>query len=193
MNKLKKITLITLLSLLILTCLMIALSPYGNKDGSECKLVIHTVKINASADSVFHFLGNSNNAKRWSVYVNHITPLNSDSVADGQPGSTRRCFQNANEQGIQWDELITVVEPGKRRQLTIYNMQNFSMQANNLATEQLYEAVDNNTCKLSFTLFYCNAEPTLFESLKTYFAAYIVKNIYQKNMENIKRIVETGK
>lgn len=171
---------------------MIVFSPFGNKKDFSYKLVLNTVEINAPVDSVYRFLGHSSNAAKWSVFVNHIIPLNNNEVPDGKAGSRRRCFQNADEKGLQWDELITVVEPLKRRQLTIYNMQGFQLQADNLATEQLYDSIAPQKTKLSFTLFYKDAEPSLGDLLKTYYAAYKVKSIYEKNMANIKRIVETG-
>lgn len=171
----------------------IIFSPYGNQEGFSYKLIKSTVEINAPADSVFRFLGNSENAAKWSVFVDHISPLNPDSFADDQPGLRRRCFCREDETGTQWDELITAVIPNKKRQLSIYNMKDFSMTAQHLATEQLYEVIEGNKCRLSLTLFYMNNSPTLWESLKTYIAAYKVKKIFDGNLENIKRIAETGK
>lgn len=63
----------------IMVCLV---NVYGKKGGFDYKLISHTVEINAPADSVFKFLGNSANAHRWSVFVDHISPLNSDVVKD---------------------------------------------------------------------------------------------------------------
>jgi uncharacterized protein YndB with AHSA1/START domain len=173
--------------------LMIAFSPYGSQEGFPYKLVKCTVEINAPVDSVFKFLGNSKNASRWSVYVDHITPLNADSFPDGSVGCRRRCFCNKDETGTQWDELTTERVPDKKRQLTIYNMKDFSMTAENLATEQHYEKTANNKCSLTFTVFFKGEEPGLWDSFKTYIAAYKINSIFEKNMANIKRIVETGK
>lgn len=172
---------------------VIVLSPFGNKKDFNYKLVIHSVEINAPVDSVYHFLGKSSNAAKWSVFVHHIDPLNSDQVPDGKVGCRRRCFKNANEQGLQWDEEITVSDPNRRRQLTIFNMKDFSIRADGLATEQLYEPIAGNKTRLSFTLFYLNEKPTLPALLKTYVSAFKVKRIYRKNMANIKRIIETGR
>jgi hypothetical protein len=169
---------------------LIFFSPYGKQDGFNYKLIISSVEINAPVDSVFSYLGNSANAQDWSVFVDHIVTLNGDSIPDGKPGSRRRAFCNANEQGQRWDELTTVVEPNKRRQLISFDYVDFSMTANGLATEQLYEPLPNGGCKLSFTLFYLSHQPSFIEQLKTYYAAYTVKDIFDKNIANVKKYVE---
>ena len=184
------------ISLLIIVCMfsiIILLSPYGTHRGFSYKVVKHTIEINASVKDVFNFLGNSKNASQWSVFVHHIQPLNADSVQDGKTGSRRRCFCRAYEKGMQWDELITEVIPNKKRQLIIYNLKDFPVTAKNLATEQLYETIDANKCRLTFTVFFKNAKPTLIEKIKMYIAAYEIKTIFKQNMANIKMIVEKEK
>ena len=165
-------------------------SPYGKQEGFSYKLVQHSVIIHAPVDSVFAYLGNSDNARNWSVYVDHIEPLNSTKIADGTVGSTRRCFCFADEKGQRWDERTTVVEQNKRRQLITYNLIDFSMQADGLASEQLYQPIDKNSCKLTFTLFFYDHNPSFFTELKTYLGAYKVKSIFEQNLANIKRILE---
>lgn len=171
---------------------MILLSPFGSNKNFPYKLVIHSVEINAPADSIYSFLGKSSNASKWSVFVNHIVPLNTNEVPDGKVGCKRRCFQHADEKGLQWDEKITVADKNKRRQLTIFNMVDFGMKAEGLATEQIYEPISPTKTKLSFTLFYINNNPSLIDLLKTYFSGFEVKSIYERNMANIKSIIETG-
>ncbi len=173
--------------------LLICFSPYGSHEGYSYKLVKETVVINVPVDSAFRFLGNSDNARRWSVYVDHITTLNGIRTPDGTPGSIRRCFCNKNEKGQRWDELTTIVEPNKRRQLTTFNLVDFSMQANGLASEQRYRKLSDNRCELTFTLFFANHDPGFFDEFKTYFGAYKVQSIFRQNLSNIKRILETGK
>jgi len=165
-------------------------SPYGTHKGFSYKLVQHSVIIHAPVDSVFAYLGNSSNARDWSVYVDHIKPLNTATVADGTIGSTRRCYCHADETGQRWDERTTVVERNKRRQLTTYNLVDFPVQADGLASEQLYERIDEHTCRLTFTLFFADHHPSFFTELKTYLGAYKVKSIFEQNLNNIKRIVE---
>lgn len=192
-SKAKKITLISLTILTIGLATMIITSPFGSHKNFNYKVVIHSIEIDAPVDSVYNFLGKSSNAAKWSVFVSHINPLNLNKVPDGMVGCQRRCFKNKDERGLQWDEEITIAEVNKRRQLTIYNLQGFDMQAEGLATEQIYEPLTPTKTKLSFTLFYLKNNPSLIDLLKTYFAAFEVKNIYERNMANIKKIIETGR
>jgi uncharacterized protein YndB with AHSA1/START domain len=173
--------------------LMIVLSPYGKHEGFPYPLMKTTVEIDAAPDSVFRYLGNSDNARRWSVFVNHINTLNGDSVPDGAVGSRRRAFCNADEQGRQWDELISEVEPGKKRQLELSAFKDFPVTAENMATEQLYEPLDGGRCRLTFTVFFKGPGPSLRETFLMYLASYRIEAIFVANMNNVKRLVETGK
>lgn len=188
----RKIIIISLSLLIIGFTAMIICSPFGCHKDFNYKLVVHSMEINAPADSIYSFLGKSSNASKWSVFVNHIIPLNSNEVPDGRVGCKRRCFKFADEKGLQWDEEIRVADLNKRRRLTIYNMVDFDMKAEGLATEQIYDAISPNITKLSFTLFYINNNPSLLDLFKTYFSAYEIKSIYEKNITNIKNIIETG-
>ncbi|MBC8047136.1 MAG: SRPBCC family protein [Fimbriimonadaceae bacterium] len=189
----KKIIFYIIVSLLLVFILIISLSPFKKYAGETNRIVKHTITIDAPVDSVFNFLGNSDNVALWSVYIDHITPLNSDSIPDGKPGSRRRCFQNANEEGIKWDELITIVEKNKRRQLTIYDTKGFPMMAEPLATEQIYKSMNDNKCELTFTLFFPDEKPSLVEFIKTSLGAYKIKSVYEQNMQNIKTLIEQKK
>ncbi|GEM_PF-573458 len=180
---------------------MIVLSPYGRQEGFPFRLVKTTVEIDAAPDSVFRYLGNSDNARRWSVFVNHINTLNADSVPDGSVGSRRRAFCNADEKGRQWDELVSEVVPGKKRQLELSNYQDFPVTAEHMATDQIYEPLegivekhfkDIGRCRLTFTVFFKGGSSAL-DSFCMYIAAYRIKAIFVANMNNIKRLVETGK
>jgi len=164
-------------------------SPYGNDEKFSYKLMRETVEIAAPIADVYQYLGKSENAKDWSVFVDHITPLNADEVRDGAVGSIRRCFVQADEKGVIWDELTTIVESNKRRQLTIYNLQGFPMTADNLRTEQLYKKISDQETKLTFTVFFAE-NPSLCDHLKMYYAAYQIKSIFTDNMMNIKKFVE---
>lgn len=186
----KRIILSILLILIAGIGSVIYFSPYTNYPGFENKVVKYTVEINASVDSVYRFLGNSGNASRWSVFVDHITPINADSFADGKQGSRRRCFCRADETGRQWDELITIDEPGIRRQLSIYNLQEFPITADHLATEQIYEGINYTGCKLTFIVFFNNADPGWIDQFKLYLAAYKITPIFRSNMNKIKAIME---
>jgi uncharacterized protein YndB with AHSA1/START domain len=163
-------------------------SPYGTHFRFSYPVIVSTVRIEAPAESVFAYLGNSDNAAEWSVFVDHISPINA--VKDGQVGSVRRCFTQADEKGATWDELITEVVLNKKRQLTIFNLVNFPMTGNNLATEQIYQTTGAKSCTLTFTVFFKDAKPTVFEYFKIKIAAYKIASIFEKNLNNIKQIVE---
>jgi uncharacterized protein YndB with AHSA1/START domain len=170
----------------------IAFSPYGRHAGFPFPLMKTTVEINASPDSVFLYLGDSDNARRWSVFVDHINTLNPDSVPDGKVGSWRRAFCNADETGRRWDELVSEVVPGKKRQLELSNYHDFPVAAERMATDQIYEELEGGRCRLTFTVFF-KGEPSFRDTFLMYLAAYRIKAIFVANMNNIKRIVETGK
>ena len=169
---------------------LIYCSPYGNDEAFPYKLIKQEVEIEAPVEKVFQYLGNSDHAAEWSVFVDHISPLNNDQHPDGEVGSERRCFVQADENGMRWDELTTEVVPNRKRQLTIYNLTNFSMTADHLMTEQLYERLDNGKCKLTFTVFFEAGRASLFEKVKMYVGAYRIKAIFRDNMNNIKWLTE---
>lgn len=170
--------------------LLLATSPYGTKPGFDQKRIETEITIAAPPMAVFDYLGNSANASDWSTFVDHILPTNADQVQDGLPGSIRRCFCRPDRTGMQWDELVTEVVPGEKRQLTIYNLRNFPMTAEGLATEQLYKPLGKEQTRLTFTLFFKDHTPSPFETVKMYIAAYRVEAIFKANLANIKRLVE---
>ncbi len=169
---------------------MISASPYGQQEGFSYKLLTQSVIINAPSKHVFDYLGNSEHAKDWSVFVNHITPLNEMEIEDGKVGSIRRCFTQADENEMYWDEVTTEVVPNKKRQLLIYNYHKFPMVTTDLVTEQLYEKINKEQTQLTFTVFYKTATPSYIQELKLYWVAYQIQPIFEKNMENIKSLIE---
>lgn len=176
--------------LLVGLLFLIGLSPYKTYDKFDYKLVKVSVKIDAEPANVFGYLGNSNNAKDWSTFVDHITPLNPHEKVDGEIGALRRCFTKNDESEETWDEEILFVEENKCRRLSCYNLQHFKIRADNLQTEQLYEELDDGTTLLSFTFFYSLGKASLIDELKMYLAAFEVASIFEKNLQNIKYFVE---
>ena len=166
---------------------MIYFSPYGTKEGFSGKLVCTKITIKAPVKTVFDYLGDSKNAVNWSTFVHHISPINAEQFNDGEVGSQRRCFKNADEKGIVWDEEIIENLPNKKRKLSIFNAKGFPLYAENLRTEQIYSVLDPQKCGLSFSLFFEPSISTWLDELKMYFAAYWVDSIFKKNLENIKR------
>lgn len=167
-------------------------SPYGYHKGFDYPLIIQTIVIDAEPETVFKYLGKSSNAAEWSVFVDHISPLNAGTIQDGEIGSERRCFGSADETGIIWDERITQVEQASLRQLEIYNLQGLELQADNLLSDQIYRRNNGLQTSLSFTLHFGNHAPSLWVKLKTYLAAYKISSIFADNLMNIKKQIEAG-
>jgi hypothetical protein len=161
--------------------IVVSFSPY--QKGSIQKSIV----IDASVDQLFDYLGNSSNAAQWSSFVSHIVPLNPLIATDGTVGSVRRCFKNEDERGEKWDEEILIVEPHKRRQLSIFNLQNFPISSDNLRTEQIYERLDSQQCRITFRLF-LTEKANISDHTKMYLASFRIANIFQRNIENIKEL-----
>ena len=167
---------------------IILFSPYGDKHAYNQKAIVVDTEINASASEVFRYLGDSTNASKWSTFVSSIETLNDCQVADGERGSKRRCF--GKEQGIRWDEEILLIEPNKKRLLNVYNTKGFSMMADHLLTEQIYEPISKNKTRLKLSLFYKEGKRNIFSELKMYLGAYVVADIFEANLANIKKFNE---
>lgn len=169
--------------------LMILFSPFEQKEKyAQAAIEVSTI-IDASPCEVYEYLGDSDNAREWSSFVSHITPLEGE---DGTVGSFRRCFKDSQEVNEQWDEEIVFVDPCRKRRLTVFNLQNFPVEASGLVTEQIYELTDENQCKLSFTLFLAKEHNTYWQQLKLHLGSYQIESIFVKNLENINRLTSNS-
>ena len=83
-NKISFKNYLILLPLLVFvfSLLIILFSPYKRDQSSSYKLIKESILINTSSQSVYNYLGNSNNASTWSVYIDHISPINKSIVPD---------------------------------------------------------------------------------------------------------------
>jgi hypothetical protein len=178
--------------LVVLLTVLLVSSPYRHQPGQPGKQLVESVDIERPCADVFAYLGNSANASRWSVYIHHITPLNAPPIADGAQGSIRRSFRNADERGMRWDELFTIVEPARRRQLRIFNVvDSLSPRDNHLVTEQLYAPIGDGRCRLSFSLFF--ERPARWtDELAMSAVAYKIAPVFRANIHNVKRLVEAA-
>ncbi len=190
LKQIKKIGFWLIAVLFTAIVVMVIFSPFTKKGANDYRSVEYTVEINAPAETVFNYLGNSDNAANWSSYVDHISTLNSDFYKDGELGSIRRCFKNKNEEGILWDEEILAVTPNKNRVLSIYNMQGFASPISGLQTEQIYEAISANKTQLTFSLYFASHGASWFETLKMHLASYTIYKRFKDNLENVKQLVE---
>ena len=188
MKTLRNIAFITL----VILGLLYLFSPFGkNQDIEEWELEEH-VLIESNIDSVYAYLSNSENASDWSSYIDHITPLNSDSILDGELGSLRRCFKQKTEGGIVWDEEIIKIQetPTLYRELSIFNLQNFPLQTTELTTRQHYHKLNNNSTQLTFGLYKSTNISNWTDVLKMKFTGYYISSIFKTNLSNIKAEIE---
>ena len=167
---------------------VLAASPYRSHEGFPSRLIREAVEVAAPCERVHAYLGDSDNARDWSVYVDHITPLNADRVPDGARGSVRRSFKLADESGMRWDEYFELVEPLRRR-LTVYNVRGAPAPSGELLTEQIYEPLDDEGCRVSFTLF-LREDPSLADAVLMRIGAWDVARIFRANLGNVKRLLE---
>jgi hypothetical protein len=71
-------------------------------------------------------------------------------------------------------------------------MVGFSIKAEGLLTEQRYVPIDNGKrCRLAFTLFYKDS-PGFWDLVKTHISARRVHKIFEQNLANIKKEIESG-
>ncbi len=189
---LRKIIKYSLALLLILLVCALIFSPYKKHDGMEYSAIREEIVINASVDTVFKYIGNSGNAATWSVFVDHITPINADRFPDGKIGCVRRCYTQADEKGVTWDEEILIVEKNKRRRLSIFNMRDFTFTADHLLTEQHYAVLGKQQTKLTFTLFFDQGKKSFWDEFKLKLAAWKAADIFRRNLANIKKDIEKG-
>ncbi|MFT5818905.1 MAG: hypothetical protein ACI8ZM_000126 [Crocinitomix sp.] len=189
LKRIKKIAL-WLIFLLVASALgVLIFSPFTKKGNNDYRSVEYSVEIDAPVETVFNYLGNSNHAEDWSSYIDHISSLNSAVYQDGEKGSLRRCFKNANEDGIFWDEEILEVIANKKRVLSIYNMQGFAAPINGLETEQIYEVISPDKTRLTFSLFFAGHSASWFENFKMHMASYTIYARFRDNLEKVSEIV----
>ena len=154
------------------------------------KQVSYSVIIDAPVEKVWGYVSDSSNAKDWSVYFDHISAL--PGVKDGRPGSLRRCFRNADEEGAFWDEEVVKVKLNEYREIRTFNLNGFGGPELNKAqfkVQQIYEEVDKGKTKLSFTSEYSG--PLELSTLRALVpAAAEAERIFRLNLENIKAVVE---
>ncbi len=175
------------ISPLMLVAVLLIWSPYR---GTPTRMIQESVEIQRACNRVWKYLGHSAHAGDWSVFVSHITPLNTPRVRDGTLGSIRRSFQKSDETGMRWDEYFEEVTPSRRR-LRIYNMVGAPLLGTTpILSDQIYEPLGQDRCRLTFTLFF-GEEPSLGDALKMRLASYPVARIFRANIENIRRLNET--
>ncbi len=191
MNTLRLVTCILLTGILFFI-LLVTFSPYGKQKGFDQKVLLEKIDIKVPVKQVYSYLGNSDHAADWSSFVDHISPLNLADHPDGTMGSVRRCFKNANECGITWDETTLIDSPNQKRRLNIFNINGLFLNSDHLLTEQIYHSTGSHHCQIAFTLFLETENSTWLDEIKLYGSAYFIAPIFKTNLENIKRINENA-
>ena len=172
----------TTVGLSLLIGILIYKSPYTYKNNKA--IIESKVSIKNNCENVFSYLGNSDNASKWSVFVDSIIPLNQYDFEDGSPLSKRRCFTGGEDE-FMWDEEILTVVPNDSRTLKCYNFQNLYIESSELITEQKYKPTFEG-CEVTFTLKYRDQNVDWFEHAKLKFIGYYIDYIFSRNLENIK-------
>ncbi len=156
------------------------------------KQVSYSVIVDAPVEKVWSYVSDSSNAKDWSVYFDHISSL--PGVEDGRPGSIRRCFRNADEEGAFWDEEVVKVRENEYREIRTFNLNGFGdpdLKKTQFKVQQIFEKLESDKTKLTFTSEYSG--PMDFSTLKALVpAAAEAERIFRLNLENIKSLIEGG-
>lgn len=144
--------------------------------------------IDAPPNEVYTALGNDSLSSEWSVYVSHIKTLSDESNG---AKIIRRCYRGADESGPYWDEETQVEIEGKQRLLKAYNFQQLNIEMLNLSmiVEQNYTASKGGTL-LEFKTYPIKESLLLGVILSN--EAKETKEIFKKNLENIKALLENG-
>jgi hypothetical protein len=162
----------------------------------------YTVSIAAPIDSVWRYVGNSANAREWSVYFHHITPLDTSRTGvplppDGTIGSVRVCYRRADETGPTWDEVVTGLDSTgteRHRRIRTYRLRGFGGMQGWLArrTEysvtQIYQERGDSTA-LTFRTQLLRPDNDVMRWAFAREADEVVR-VFRLNLENIKAALE---
>ena len=158
----------------------------------SCKSdVSESVVIQASPEVVWDYLSDNSKAQYWSVFFDHISSMPGD-IPDGQVGALRRCFRNADETGMTWDEEGLITRPYTFRRLRTFNVQHsgYPGEANaEFWAEQEYVDLGNGKTRLTFRGVTLKPEGPFYR-IMYWFLNFKVSQIFKHNLENIKAHIE---
>jgi hypothetical protein len=153
--------------------------------------VTESVTINAPVEVVWKYVSDSTKARDWSVYFDHISPL--PGIQDGQVGSLRRCFRNADESGLSWDEVTTIIQPLKMRQITTYNIKHLPWSlltfGGYVFVRQHYRKISDQQTELTFQTV-SPADANWIHRKVFEFSRRDTLRIFKQNLTNIKALIE---
>lgn len=158
----------------------------------------HSLTVDAPVQAVWDYGSDSTRAAEWSVYFDHIVPIEGDGLArDGTVGAYRICFRNADRTGPRWAETTEAATPLEHREIHTFDVRGFQFGALAKFTEhevhQDYEAIDDGTSRLTFRsrlrrpdgLFGLLAFPVLKASYLLLGAREAGQQVFVWNLENI--------
>jgi uncharacterized protein YndB with AHSA1/START domain len=149
------------------------------------------IVIEAPVEAVWSYISDSDNAREWSVYFHHISPLSG--IADGEMGSVRRCFRNATEtDGVWWDEVVLEVQPHRYRRILAYNAHGFQaahLNAGEFYVHQHVERLDSARTRLTFAAEQLRPAG-MVNRLRFLHPARVGRVTFRHNLEDIASAVE---
>jgi len=154
-------------------------------------VVAETVVIDAPSEDAWAYIGDSGNARQWSVFFSHITPL-AGTPPDGTVGSVRRCFRRPDESGITWDEELTEVVPLERRTIRVFNLRGFRVpgaKATQFITAQTYVRLGPRRTRVTFSCWLDRPNDALHRVI-FWKSHWETAHIFRVNLANIKAAVE---
>lgn len=152
-----------------------------------------SIIIAADPQTVWNFLSDNRNAHGWSVFFDHISPLPGQ-FAEGTVGSIRRCYRNADEHGISWDEKTVHTEPYKFRLIYGYNIQGIKsdiIKNYRFNAYQYYEDLGGGKTKLTLKGDLSNWKEYGFVDRFVYWlSSFDVERAFKYNLTNIRDMIE---
>lgn len=157
-------------------------------------MTTYSIEIDAPVEEVWNFLSDNRNAKGWSVIFDHIAPMASSPVPEGQIGALRRCYRNDDQQGFFWDEKTLTTEPYRYRSLRTFNISNTSwdfFENFQFTAHQTYEDLGNNKTRLTFSGDLDDYKKySISERFVFWVTQFEGERIFRLNLENIKAMLE---
>jgi hypothetical protein len=160
----------------------------GCQEHQRASVIIH-----APIEEVWKYTGNSSKAQDWSIFFSHITPQ--PGIPDGQVGALRTCFRWEDETGIKWDERLEASIPLKFRKIRTFNIQNSPIPYMNEFEFDVFHylrKIDDKTTELVFASRLAKHRITVKTAWMNLIAGQKAAEIVQKNVENIKHLIENG-
>jgi hypothetical protein len=176
---------LALTALLLGTVAAVATTAYAQTDFH----VVDSVVIHASPREVFEFMSDSSQARGWSIFFDHITPL--PGSPDGGLGAKRRCFRRPDETGPRWDEEVVGFEPYTSRRIHVYDAAGFRAGIYVGTEEEIshtYEEIAPGQTRLTFDAHITKGSVT--DRLALFLSTRETHRIFRDNLTNIAAMIE---